>query len=419
MAARHRGAAFGGALVAAVTALAVSACAGPGTTQPGGLGTGDAPLSFGAPVRVGPAPTRPAIGTRRSVQLPATLAGSTAYLLDPGVLRLVDATTGQELSRIAPQHRVLDTEGSSAAPVLATLHGALTVIAPFIVQGPALELVKVDTGTRAATHTLVTLPGWTGGTVYNLAVRAVGTAQGILVLNLTGGLYHGVLAVDAATGQTRWYADGVTAGAVTGDTVSAVRPDGAPSDTDQVVGLDVSTGRQRWAQLRGLGLQVLPAGPRLVAAAGQLPGRSGQTTFQLLTAATGARASSLPLNGALPARCLYDQLKTVVCTAPTDDEGGARTAVGVDAVTGRQLWRLPDSNTGTDAVPTATAAWGGLLYARTADGRTEIFRAATGSPVHTTPGPSPYLLDRQAGLSLSNLDGTLVAVKPGPDPRNP
>lgn len=405
---------------AALTVLAVGACGGGGGSEPQAPPTderagGSAPLAFAAGVPIGDAPAAPR--RRQAERLPAVLEGTTAYLASPSQMRLVDAGNGREIASVRPSRPTLrpdDPGGATEAPVVTEVNGARSVVWPFLVRDGnriAMELTSINVDNHQNSTVLAALPGWTTGAAFNLTAGPVGAQGGTVVVNLVGGLYHGVLAVDAASGRTRWYRDGATAGAVTGDVVSAVQPLPSPATTDEVVGLAVADGAQRWASLRGYGLAVQPAGPHLVAVHGQLPDGPAESTFQLLDATTGASVSSLPIDGSLPSRCVFDQRTSVVCTAPADDNGGSRVMVGVDATSGRPLWSKPAADTGSLPVPDVTAAWQGVVYARGSDSTT-TYSAASGSPLVRSKGPSPLLVNDQVGLSVGALTNQIMADKP-------
>lgn len=414
---------IGGRIVAlgcaALTVFAVSACGSggggaqsPNADREGGL----PPLSFTAGIPVGDAPAAPE--RRQAQQLPAVLEGTTAYLASTAQLRLVDASNGREIAAVRPSRPVLrpdDPAGAVRPPVVTDVNGTRSVVWPFLVRngnGVAMELTSINTGNHQAATTLAPLPAWASGAAFDLTANPVGAVNGTVVINLVGGLYHGVLAVDAASGKTRWYHDGATAGAVTGDLVQAVQPLASPATTDEVIGLAIADGAQRWASVRGYGLVVQPAGPHLVAVHGQLPETVGRATFQLLNAATGASVSSLPIDGSVPSRCVFDQRASVVCTAPADDNGGSRIMVGADATTGRPLWSKPDSGSGTLPVPDVTAAWRGVVYARGSDSSTTTYSAVSGSPLLTSKGPSPLVVNDQVGLSVGAATNQVMADKP-------
>jgi hypothetical protein len=392
-----------------------------------------APLAFDEGTPVGALPAPPGNVGRRSQRVPAVLDRTTAYLADPAQVRVVDTTDGREVATIRPQHPVLVTGGGAGdqghPPVLTTVHGTRSVVWPFLVRtpgGPAIELAGIDTATHAATDVLVGLPGWAAGAAFNLSVTPAGAAGDTVALNVAGGLYHALLTVDAGTGALRWTRDDFTSGAVSGTTVVGTAPDtaapdtaapdtaagGAPANTEHVVGLALADGKQLWTQLHGYGLTVLPAGPDLVAVSGRLPTGVATGTFALLSSTTGATAANLAVSDGLPSSCLYDQVSVVVCEAPTDNEIGSRIAVGVDARTGRPLWSMPDTDTGTEPVPLFTAGWHGVFYAVGPDGDTVAYRGDTGSPLHSSPGPAPALVNDRAGLAVTADGSHLITCTP-------
>lgn len=414
---------------AVATALALSACGSSTTTgstafRPPERGapaapSPSAPSAFGRAVPLGTIPAPPGDLGRHTQRVPAVLDGTTAYLADPSRVRVVDATDGRQLATVAPRNQVLVTGGEAAdlvhPPVLTTVHGAPSVVWPFLVgtsAGPSVELVTIDTRTHSATSATVRLPGWASTSGFNLSVSPVGADGDTIALNVSGGLYHALLAVDAGTGAPRWSRDDFTAAAVSGATVAGAVPDSEPATTEHLVGLSLADGHQLWAQLHGYGLDVQPAGPNLVAASGQLATGVGRGMFKLLSATTGASVADLPVGDGVPSSCLYDQTSVTVCEAPTDNLGGSRVAVAVDARTGRQLWSLPDSDTGAGPVPLFTAGWHGVFYAVDPSGGTVTYRADTGSAVRNSPGPAPTLVNDHAGVAVTADGGQLVGYAP-------
>jgi hypothetical protein len=279
---------------------------------------------------------------------------------------------------------------------------------PPLPTGRAVELASIATGDRTVTDVLVGLPDWASGPASRVSATVLGASGSTVVLAVTDGLSHVVLAADVGTGRTVWTRDGFAAGALVGETVVGAEVDAPRGATEHISGLAVADGRTRWTQLHGYGLHVSPAGPTLVAAIGQQADSPTQPTFQLLNADTGAPVAKLTVPPIPSSRCIYDGVATTICFAP-DPRREGRAAVGVDARTGKQLWAAPDYSSSNAAGPLVTAAWRGMLYA-TSDGATaDVYRASNHASIRSAPGPVPMVVDDRTGVGLDANAAHIVA----------
>jgi len=412
-----------------VVALAVTACGGEPDRAAPGRPVGP-PSVFGAGVPVGSVPAPPAGFNPRREVLPAVLVGDTAYLAAADVVRVIDTRTAAEVATVHPQlppRWVAIGHPVDGAPLRATIGGVDSVVWPFLVRSPdgvtGVQLTRIDTRTHAATPVLVAgLPEWVAGASGNASVVPIGAQGDTVVLNLTAGLSEAVAAVDAVHGKTLWSRDNVTGAVMAGSTVVDTEADPAPAaaGAQRVIGLGLADGRPRWLGPRGYGPQLYPTGPNLIGVSAQLPGPvespGSRGSFQLLAAADGAVVSRLPLPTGTPARCLYDQAAVAVCEAPTGLKQGGRIVIVFDARTGRQLWSLPNRNSGSMDTPLITAAWHGFVYGATSQGTTVTYQARDGEPAGEAAGSPPLVVDDQAALSLDPTQTQILARRPAPRP---
>jgi hypothetical protein len=415
-------------VLSVAVAMAVTACGGEPDRAPAGRPAGP-PAVFGAGVPVASVPAVPSDSDPRREVLPAVLVGGTAYLPGSDVVRVIDTRTAAEIATIRPQLPPRWTsigQPVAGAPLHAAIGGVDSVVWPFLVRTPdgvtGVQLIRIDARTHAATPVLLAgLPEWVGGAAGNASVAPIGAQGDTVVLTLTAGLSQAVAAVDAVHGKTLWSRDNVTGAAVTGSTVVDVEADPAPAaaGAQRVVGLGLADGRPRWLGPRGYGPQLYPTGPNLIGVSAQLPGpldNPERGIFELLSVTDGAVVSRLPLPGDTPARCLYDQVAVAVCEAPTGLKQGGRVVIAFDARTGRQLWTLPDRNTGSEDTPLITAAWHGLFYGATAQGTTVTYQARDGEPTAESAGSPPLVVNDQAALSLDPSHTQILARRPAPRP---
>ena len=277
--------------------------------------------------------------------------------------------------------------------------------------GPEIELATIAAGTGSATDVLIKLPGWATTSTSALSISPLGVVDNSVLLEISDGVSHAVVASDATTGKVLWARDNFAAGALTANTVVGVEPDGAPATTGHVVGLSATNGQPRWGNSHGYGTTVLAAGPKFVAVTDR-SSSDGSGRFRLISAASGDQVTTLPISADQAARCVYDQVSVAVCFTPSGLQSGARTVVGFDSQTGRKLWQMPDFGNGQSVAPLVTAAWHGLIYGTNDDGMTAVYQAQTGGLLRSSPGPAPTVVDDVAGLS-PDVGFTHILTRPG------
>ncbi|MDT7594376.1 MAG: hypothetical protein QOH45_3907, partial [Pseudonocardiales bacterium] len=79
---------------------------------------------------------------------------------------------------------------------------------PPLPTGRAVELASIATGDRTVTDVLVGLPDWASGPASRVSATVLGASGSTVVLAVTDGLSHVVLAADVGTGRTVWTRDG-------------------------------------------------------------------------------------------------------------------------------------------------------------------------------------------------------------------
>ena len=125
------------------------------------------------------------------------------------------------------------------------------------------------------------------------------------------------------------------------------------------------------------------------------PGRQiGDATTYLLNPTDGKLIAELPDRY----ECVADQLDTIVCE-------GYDTLIGVDSTSGRQLWQLPDANSGR-IQPTLHTAFHGRVYAK-ATHTAVTLDTRTGVDVTPDAGIAPHIVVPGYGLVI--VDHTLYA----------
>ncbi|UGQ15007.1 PQQ-like beta-propeller repeat protein [Yinghuangia sp. ASG 101] len=409
-----------GALVAAVLA-ATAACTGGG-------GGNDRAWPVNEP-RTGVSQPPPAARTEakaydppkafaaRGVVLPSlteaslkvsVLHGTTVYTPTAAGIQALDTVTAQVSDTFAPEGPPLATgptglvQGPAVTgpPALLEVGGRELIVAPFVVLVPGrgttagrteLNLIAIDPADNTAAWTMsIPLPTRPG------KVSLIG-AHGDRVFVATQDSYGStgsVHALDTAVRTLAWSKDGFFGATVTGGSVIGVEPQGSSSYMQVVTALSVADGSRRWSLPNNrYETRITYIGPKLVVVEGR-DYSNGRPSFQLVDGDTGTDAvpawigTSGALGGAYNMRCLYDQRAVTVCS-------GVGIVMGLDAMTGNQLWRLPDQAAGRVA-PSATVAWHGAVYG-TASGPV-ILDATTGQDV-ATPDIAPVLVSANVGIA--------------------
>jgi outer membrane protein assembly factor BamB len=169
--------------------------------------------------------------------------------------------------------------------------------------------------------------------------------------------------LDAASGKVRWTGSGVIPAGVDGDTVIGVRAAENENDPWTMVGLRGSDGAQLWTGPvldGGTGIVYAPpnltlTGPGRAIVSG-LNDKSEHETIVTDTA-TGKAVASLPMF----LYCRFDGRDTAVCYDYAGIGAVSDVVIGVDVVSGQQLWKLPDEATQRTAL-NVTAVFHGAVY---------------------------------------------------------
>jgi len=418
---------FGAVLLVAGVLVARHTGAGAGAGAAAGP-----PPAYDPPARFDPGPGTPLPRDADADPLPAVLNGFDAFLALPDGLRVIDTRTGDVRASVSPIPPAATSVPSSVppsgsasvqpdvrlegpvprAPVPVSVAGRAAVVAVFGVKvaghgttvgHDGVQVLAIDALTYAGVAAArIDLP--VSLTDRNALREAwpVGLAGSVLVVGVRLGPDRSPASygIDLAAGRLAWQLPGFEATALVGDRVigAAAEPGGGLRVT--AVGAD--DGRRLWvaAGPGALTASVWPAGPALVAVSSTDAG-TGQRTLAVLDAATGVVRSSAPSQGGVT--CRYDERATTVCSQP---EAGQPWAAGYDAVTGRQLWQLPDATAGRVA-PTVSTAWHGAVYGST-DAGPVVLDARTGADRPGTPNVAPDLVDAYVGLTAA------TALKPRP-----
>ncbi|WP_331733466.1 PQQ-like beta-propeller repeat protein (plasmid) [Embleya sp. NBC_00888] len=332
------------------------------------------------------------------------LHNTTAYVTTTSGIQALDTVTGRPLATIAPAGAPSAGAGPdglmqglvSAGPaVLVRVGGRELVVAPFVVMVPGrgttagrldLSLTAVDPADNTAAWT-VSAPLPAGAA----AAAVIGTHGDRVLVTVARDSIGSVYAVDTVTRAVVWSKDGFLGATVTGDSVVAVEPRDGSNTMQTVTALNVADGSRRWSLPNNRYESTITyAGPKLVAVEGR-DYSSGRASFQLIDGDTGADAmapsTATGWSGTYAMKCLYDRRAVTVCS-------GVGIVMGLDATTGKELWRLPDRAAGRVA-PSVTAAWHGVVYA-TADGPV-VLDAATGRDL-ATPNISPVAVSATTGI---------------------
>ncbi|MFZ3476014.1 hypothetical protein ACODT4_44290 [Streptomyces sp. 2.9] len=338
--------------------------------------------------------------------LPVLLHDAQAFVASPTGVQVVDLATGRTVAEESARGEALrlGTEGYTLPPVLA---GA-EVLTPFLMTTPAsgtyaagavVEVIAVGTAApyKAAWRAAVKLPEWALKS-NKIKVAAVGALDGTAVVTVEGDENAVSYGIDTTSHSLRWTAPGVKAVAV-GTGMVAGLLDAAPL-TPIPVGLDLSTGAEKWRGVATYAADMEAAGPLTVRVAGQLP--DGSKADQLLDMTSGRLRAAMP-PGLESTTCTYDQIRTLVCASSS-------AVAAVDPATGQSLWALK-AGEGDRQAPKVTAVWHGRVYGQGVGGPVAL-DARTGADMPTKPEAAPLLVNSYVGLVL-NEDLRLASYPAG------
>ena len=352
------------------------------------------------------------LGGTNTEPLPVTLHRTTAYVASTASLLAVETDTGRTLATITPKlgkpEATTDSpwvgSNPAEAPVLWTDNGRATIVATFVVERPAtgtqkagraVEVVAVDAESAKTLWTAeVAVPPGLDQGYAGLAANPIGVDGTTLAVGVSYQDNEGVIAVDLASRRALWsradfrpgvVASGVVVGA-TGDPVA---------DKSSVVALNLADGKQRWTALPdSQQLTVSTVGPTVLIAAGK--SYSGQQSLvAFLDVATGKvrEQSTADYTGV---RCRFDGKDVTVCAK-------SGWAAGLDAVSAKVLWELPDQ-ADTRVAPQVTAVWHGAVYGTTDNGPV-VLDARSGQDREVSPGLAPMVVNEYVGIGQPPTGG--------------
>jgi len=396
-------------VTAAVTLLVALLTAGcsPSSSKPADGATPFSPSSSTPARKVFDPPTRfdtsgRPLGTAQPGD--ALLYDKLAFVAGPAALAVADITTGQQLTPLAPPHpAVADQVGTQPiahTPLLVDLNGQPAIMAPYPVTvpatgtttaRPAVDLILADARTGQLLRTItVDTPASDSNPTGLLSTTLVGASDTVAVLRLN----TSTVAIDLATGTTRWRATDFAAAAIVGDIVLGLTtPDSRYIQA--VAGYSVTDGTKHFTGPKARYPALVPAGPSFAVLAGEQDNGNGFYALvdgdgRLHHHSTGSYGSRL--------RCWYDASSITVCAF-----SGTQLLIALDASSGADLWHLPA--TGRQA-PDVTTVWHGAVYG-TANGHPVVLDAHTGTDKQDSPGLAPVAVNGYAGIATGPYPGNL------------
>ncbi|WP_329125088.1 outer membrane protein assembly factor BamB family protein [Streptomyces sp. NBC_01465] len=353
-----------------------------------------------------------------------TLYGKTAYVGAFDHVQAIDTTNGHVTATIEPAAKALaegnGTKHKAGAPAIVTIGGTPALLTPFPVQVSGTgtqashQAVEIDASDPATAEVrwrvTLRLPEWADDLGTELTATAVGADGNTGVVAVSQSNDNAVTyGIDLTTHRQIWVQDGFAATGIAGG--MAVGWDTEKYEA-HAAGHDAATGAPRWQGQYIVNQSVSALGPHFVLLQGGHFG-SEHPYVQLLDPATGKTKQQLPVPLS-KGTCVYDEKSTVVCHGTgngTDDDA----AFGLDATTGKTLWRLPDKQADRIA-PEITTAWHGRVYGKTKNGPVAL-DARTGQDLPTSPRIAPVLVNGSAGLAPDKVDGwkTELFVYPATD----
>ncbi|ALE86657.1 hypothetical protein [Pseudonocardia sp. HH130629-09] len=285
------------------------------------------------------------------------------------------------------------------APVLADLPAGRRVLAAWPVEQPGqgttparrgIELVSADPQT-AQTLTTATVPlpdTWLEASLTGFTVYVAGVVGTTAIVSAAAADTALTAAVDLASDRLMWSVPDVAAQLLTDDTVVVSLRDLARSE---LRGLSLADGRPRWAGVDGSTVWPVGASQALVNLRTVENAWGGS---QVIDTATGRPVDS-PLNGQPGWSCRSDEQDLTICSLAPYTGTDAVLAFDDD---GTELWRITrDSGR---AIPTVTAAWHGMVYGYT-DAGPVILDGRTGTDRVPTASAAPSLVSAYIGMTTA------------------
>ncbi|MFE9438084.1 PQQ-binding-like beta-propeller repeat protein [Streptomyces sp. NPDC006602] len=376
----------------------------------------DPPAKFdttGAPMPEGLTDNRTDLQHRVIRSLPVTLHGGTAYAAAFDHVQAVDTATGDITATIEPEGTAA-VEGTgithdAGPPALVTTGDKSTLLTPFLVRQAgtgtqaahqAVEMAVSDADTaKVLWRMTLRLPEWGDDTLTALTVHAVGADGNIGVVTAHDSYDNAATyGIDLVSHRQVWSQDGFAAAGIADGT--AVGSGGNRTGEGRALGYDAATGKRLWQGAENIDPDVTTAGPHYAVARAK-DFKTDEQTLLLVDPATGATKHRLPAELG-ESTCGYDEKSTIVChgeSTQTDEP----VAYGLDATSGKVLWKLPDAQSDRIA-PEVTSAWHGRVYGETENGPVTL-DARTGEDAPTSPGIAPVLVNGSAALALKQVDG--------------
>ncbi|MFB7467068.1 hypothetical protein ACFCZ1_26835 [Streptomyces sp. NPDC056224] len=336
--------------------------------------------------------------------LPVLLHDTRAFIASPTNVQVIDLASGRTVGEETARGETLrkDSDGYILPPVMA----GNEVLVPFLLAVPAsgthtrgamVELIAVSTAPpyKATWRTNINLPEWALQSSGKVKVAAVGAESGMAVVTVTGSDSAVSYGIDTVSHALRWTQPDLEVKRV-GAGMAAGLLHAEPLTTFPL-GVDLTTGTEKWRGEKTYNAAMDGAGPSTVRVEGQRP--DGKKGDQLLDVTSGqVRADMPPGLGSMS--CTHDQAQTLVCTH-------SFAVVAVDPATGQLLWALKDGEEGRKP-PTVTAVWHGRIYGRGVGGPVAL-DARTGMDMPTKPEAAPLLVNTYVGLVL---DGSRLSSYP-------
>jgi hypothetical protein len=292
-----------------------------------------------------------------------------------------------------------------STPVLTTVGGTQLVLAVFAVTVPsdgqvdhraAAELLAVDARTGHVAWSLRLYQPDALGSKPAPQLLGVDGSTAVVATDTT------VYGIDLLSRRTQWTRTGFEAQLLIDHRVVGAEPP-SPFDPNQklplqrLTALTAANGVTAWStNADRYQIYAQQAGPHLIAV-NDTDQESADKYFSVFRETADGRAlhKPAPIPDRGPFDCWYDQVAVTVCSVPKE-------AVGYDAVSGKQLWRLRDA-------PVITTVWRGTVYGNTRGQRPVALDARSGKKLPGPTGAAPFTVNAYVGLVIQ---GNRVVVHP-------
>jgi hypothetical protein len=344
--------------------------------------------------------------------LPVALHEGVAYVASADKLQAVDVKTGEILAAFTPSRPVFLLEGSAErdfppqAPIVMRSGRQTLAVAPFTVTIPsvgtlvtqyAVEIIAVDTATNKEAWTIpVELPKVAPeAPAGNHAIRVVAVDDQTLVLAASSLDRSFSYAVTVPTRTVLWLKEDYAADAIVGDAVIGHTTGG--DKLNSIVAYGLGDGRERWRRDGLVVARAEGAGPRFAVLETSAEDKNVVTVAVIDS--TGAAVTPIPVTQP-GIQCSFDLTDSAVCYRYDKDSA---YAVGLDALSGKVLWQLPDQTT-LRVAPRVSVAWHGLVYGTTEQSGPVVLEARTGEDQNVSAGVSPFVVNERCGAAPDDKD---------------